>query len=321
MARIFSTMLVAAALLWTILSRMGSVTASDKIDTIGRTAVIASFQPEWLQLQSAVIASFQPEWLQLQSALQHRKDRIVNGTEYATGEIEGKPVLLFLSGTSMVNAAMTTQFVVDHFTIDRIVFSGVAGGLNPSLDIGDVVVPDQWSEYLETVFARDTESGYRLPKFIEHPQSNNYGMSFPQPVRIARAPEDPEDRAWFAVDPELLLAKTVASGVQLNHCRADQKCLDHQPRIVIGGNGVSGQAFVDSDFRDYAHRTFRADAVDQESAAVAHVAFANNVPFIVFRSLSDLAGGDVGENSFEAFQDLASDNSALLVPAFLKALP
>jgi adenosylhomocysteine nucleosidase len=308
MARIFSTMLVAAALLWTILSRMGSVSASDKIDTIGRTAVIASFQPEWLQLQSA---------------LQHRKDRIVNGIEYATGEIEGKPVLLFLSGTSMVNAAMTTQFVFDHFTIDRIVFSGVAGGLNPSLNIGDVVVPDQWSEYLETVFARDTDSGYRLPKFIEHPQSNNYGMSFPQPVRISRAPEDPDDRTWFAVDPELLmLARTVASGVQLNHCGADQKCLGHQPRIVIGGNGVSGQAFVDnSDFRDYAHRTFRADAVDQESAAVAHVAFANNVPFIAFRSLSDLAGGDAGENSFEAFQDLASDNSALLVRAFLKALP
>jgi adenosylhomocysteine nucleosidase len=308
MARIFSTMLVAAALLWTILSRMGSVSASDKIDTIGRTAVIASFQPEWLQLQSA---------------LQHRKDRIVNGIEYATGEIEGKPVLLFLSGTSMVNAAMTTQFVFDHFTIDRIVFSGVAGGLNPSLNIGDVVVPGQWSEYLETVFARDTESGYRLPKFIEHPQSNNYGMSFPQPVRISRAPEDPDDRTWFAVDPELLmLARTVASGVQLNHCGADQKCLGHQPRIVIGGNGVSGQAFVDnSDFRDYAHRTFRADAVDQESAAVAHVAFANNVPFIAFRSLSDLAGGDAGENSFEAFRDLASDNSALLVRAFLKALP
>jgi adenosylhomocysteine nucleosidase len=195
--------------------------------------------------------------------------------------------------------------------------------LNPSLNIGDVVVPGQWSEYLETVFARDTESGYRLPKFIEHPQSNNYGMSFPQPVRIARAPEDSEDRNWFAVDPELLtLARTVATGVRLNHCRADQKCLDYQPRIVVGGNGVSGQAFVDnSDFRDYAHRTFRADAVDQESAAVAHVAFANNVPFIAFRSLSDLAGGDAGENSFEAFQDLASDNSALLVRAFLKALP
>jgi adenosylhomocysteine nucleosidase len=318
MARLFSTMLVAAALLWTILSRMASLSASDKIDTIGRTAVIASFQPEWLQLQSA---------------LQHRKDRIVNGIEYATGEIEGKPVLLFLSGTSMVNAAMTTQFVFDHFKIDRIVFSGVAGGLNPGLNIGDVVVPDQWSEYLETVFARDTDAGYRLPKFIEHPQSNNYGMSFPQPVKISRAPEDPEDHTWFAVDAELLtLARTVATGVQLNHCKTDkskadksetgQKCLGYQPKIVVGGNGVSGQAFVDnSDFRDYAHRTFRADAVDQESAAVAHVAYANQVPFIIFRSLSDLAGGDPGENSFEAFQDLASDNSALLVRAFLKALP
>jgi hypothetical protein len=78
MARIFSAILVAAALVWTILSRMGSV-SSDKINTTGRTAVIASLQPEWPQLQSV---------------LQHRQDRTINGIEYATGEIKGKPVLL-----------------------------------------------------------------------------------------------------------------------------------------------------------------------------------------------------------------------------------
>jgi adenosylhomocysteine nucleosidase len=282
--------------------------AADRIDAVARTAVMSAFKPEWTELLAA---------------LKNRQDRIINGTDYATGEIEGKPVVLFLSGISMVNAAMTTQFVLDHFTVERIVFSGIAGGLNPDLKIGDVVVPDRWSEYLEAVFARDTGAGYVLPKYVEHPQNNNYGMIFPQPVLIARAPDDPEPRSWFAVDPELFaLARTVAASAQLTDCAVDRKCLGHHPKVVIGGNGVSGQAFVDnSDFREYARKNFNADVVDMESAAIAHVAYSNKVPFIVFRSLSDLAGGDAGQNQIEAFKDLASANSASLILAFMKALP
>ena len=124
----------AVVLSGTLLSGMGLSVAASEIDATSRTAVISAYPPEWKELQAA---------------LKNRKSQIVNGTEYVTGEIEGKPVLLFLSGISMINAAMTTQFVLDHFRIDRIVFSGVAGGLNPDLKLGDVVVPGQWSEYLE----------------------------------------------------------------------------------------------------------------------------------------------------------------------------
>ena len=287
--------------------------AADGIGTVARDAAV----------RTAVISAFKPEWTDLLAALKNRQDRIINGTDYATGEIEGKPVVLFLSGISMINAAMTTQFVLDHFSVNRIVFSGISGGLNPDLSIGDVVVPAQWSEYLEAVFARDSGSGYVLPHYVKHPQDNNFGMIFPQPVEIARAPEDPEPRNWFAVDPELIaLARTVADGVKLNDCTADGKCLGRRPRVTIGGNGVSGQAFVDNGaFRDYARKTFGANVVDMESAAVAHVAYVNKIPFIAFRSLSDLAGGDAGENQIEAFKGLASANSASVVRAFIKALP
>lgn len=66
---------------------------------------------------------------------------------------------------------------------------------------------------------------------------------------------------------------------------------------------------------------WKANVLDMESAAVAQVAYANNVPVIVFRSLSDLAGGDAGENQMNTFMTLASASSADVVQAFVAALP
>ena len=103
-------------------------------------------------------------------------------------------------------------------------------------------------------------------------------------------------------------------------CDAQQRCLSHEPHVVIGGNGVSGQAFVDNAaFRDYTFRTFEANVLDMETAATAHVAYANGVPFIAFRSLSDLAGGGEGENEIGTFFKIAADNSARVLLAFLAA--
>jgi adenosylhomocysteine nucleosidase len=56
-----------------------------------------------------------------------------------------------------------------------------------------------------------------------------------------------------------------------------------------------------------------------ESAAVAHVATVNGVPFVIFRSLSDLAGGGPGENEIGTFFQLAANNSAKMMLEFLSA--
>ena len=276
--------------------------------------------------RTAVMSAFEPEWTALQAMLVGRQEHVVNSTAFLTGTIEKQPVVLFLSGVSMVNAAMNTQAALDRFNIRRIVFSGIAGGVNPELDIGDVVVPQQWSEYLEAVFARDTGGGnYRLPSFMQRPV-DNFGMIFPQPVEllpITQGASKPEKRLWFPVDAQLLtITRRTAGTVTLKDCTAEHKCLAHKPKIVVGGQGVSGQAFVDNAaFREYVRKIFTASVLDEESASVAQVAYVNKVPFIAFRSLSDLAGGGSGENEMTTFLQLASDNSAAFVRAFLQALP
>src|SRR3546814_2623272 len=95
----------------------------------------------------------------------------------------------------------------------------------------------------------------------------------------------------------MLAAAARIGYVGLRNCFKPGQCLDHRPRLLVGGNGVSGQAFVDNAaFREYVFATFKAQVLDMESAAVAMVAYSNTVPFIAFRSLSDLAGGGPDAN-------------------------
>lgn len=180
----------------------------------------------------AVMSAFAPEWGVLRDAVEGAETDVMNGVTFVTGSPAGREVVLFLSGISMVNAAMTTRFALDHFEIATIVFSGIAGG----------------------------------------------------------------------VDPELLaLAETVAGAIEQSDGNGEGICLS-QVAGGVGGHGVSGQAFVDNaDFRSDVLETFEARGLDMESAAVAHVAWADEVPFIAFRSLSDLAGGCEGENEMETF--------------------
>jgi adenosylhomocysteine nucleosidase len=268
----------------------------------------------------AVVSAFPAELALLRNRLQQPASYRVNGVEFTTGTLEGKPVVLFLSGISMTNAAMNTQLVLDRFAVSGIVFSGIAGGVNPALHIGDVTVPAQWGQYLEVLMAREPSPGQYLPRDPGEARFANFGMMFPRGVGVRSAARGPERKFWFEVDPKMLAAARNIEGVELALCDADRKCLDTRPRLVIGGNGVSGPAFVDNAaFREYTFNTFQANVLDMETAAVGMVAYANGVPYIAFRSLSDLAGGGQGENEMRTFMNIAADNAAKVLLAFLAA--
>jgi adenosylhomocysteine nucleosidase len=245
---------------------------------------------------------------------------VENGRTYTTGNLRGVDVVLSLSGVSMVNAAANTQLLLDHFNVTHLIFSGIAGGVNPDLNIGDVVIPAQWAEYQEMTFAREDDGKFTLP-FGGVPEFPNFNMMFPGSVSVTvkgGIPDEEKRIFWFAVGPELLAyAQSISENV-LQKCTPEDICLDKQPIIKVGGNGVDGQTFVDNaEFRTYVWDTFKADCLAMETAAVAHVAYMNAVPFLGFRSLSDLAGGGEGENQIETFFQLAANNSANVVMAFL----
>lgn len=279
------------------------------LDEVPRLAVMSAFEPEWEALRDSLE---QPE--------EHRED----GALWVTGLLQGRPVVLVLSGISMVNAAMTTQRTLDRFAVEGIVFSGIAGGVDPALAIGDVVIPERWGPYLDAAFARETEGGYALPPWMEPSAFAPFGMIHTLGVTVLRdGIEEPEPRFWFpAHEPWLAVAREVASGAALEDCGPEGACLSEPPEVVVGGSGVSGSVFVDNAaFREHVFDVFEARVLDMESAAVAQVAYAGGVPFIAFRSLSDLAGGGGAENEMPVFMGLAATNAAAVVRAFVAALP
>lgn len=289
---------------------------AQKLDALPRTVVMTAYQPEWNALEAGV-----------QDARTHK----INGSTFLTGTLEGKPVILMQSGVSVVNAAMNTQLVLDRFVVKRIVFSGIAGGVNPALSIGDVVVAEDWGQYLEASFARKTRSGWLPPDEGGAEAPRNWKFIFPRGTVMTNADTLPTRIYRVPVDPALLaLARALVPTISLERCvppaetmlPGSELCLPRAPRVTVGGTGVTAGIYADNaEFRQYLYRAWQARVLDMESAAVMQVAYANKTPAIVFRCLSDLAGGDKHKNMEDTFEHLASVNSAHVVRAFVAELP
>jgi adenosylhomocysteine nucleosidase len=211
--------------------------AAERFDETPRTVVMTAYSPEWNALVPAI-----------QSPVEYK----LNGMTFLAGTLEGKPVVLMMSGVSIVNAAMNTQLVLDRFNVKRIVFSGVAGGVDPSLNIGDVLIADQWGQYMEVSFARWTKDGWMPPEPVDPAAPKNWEFMFPRGVYIGNADEAPSRRHFFPVDPVLLdAARKVAPMLILERCVPPPQagaqvgpetgkgpiglCLPQAPKVVVGG--------------------------------------------------------------------------------------
>lgn len=290
---------------------------------LGAHAGLAA-RPDWDETpRIAVISAFKPEWEAIRAVVEATGSTNVNGTEFVTGTLGGKDVVLYMSGVSMVNSAMTTQLALDRYNITSVVFTGIAGSANPALHIGDVVVPERWGQYFEVIAARDRDGHLTIPRYFSSSHTN-FGVFVPRDVDVISAAQGaPATKFWFDVDPALFaLAQGAVRDTELNNCSKGKACLTHVPAVHVGGNGVSSSVFVDNAaMREWAFANYQAEVLDMESAAVAQVAWSNEIPFIAFRSVSDLAGGGAGQNEMGTFMDLAAENSVRVVSRFIAAMP
>lgn len=231
----------------------------------------------------------------------------LRGITFRRGEYRGRQLVIFRTGISLVNAAYQLQLAFDHFPITHVLFAGVAGGTDPALSVGDVVIPERWAYHGEAAYLNDDGSGgYVIPDYLK-PRYENFGMIFPDDVSAVREGETEfREIPAFPADPALLMAARRALP-KIPPMRKLGRTVD----VSVGGTGVAGTVFLDNArYREWVFRVWAARCLDMESTALAHVAWANRRPILIIRGLSDLAGAQKGKNPIDENEARVSEIAA-----------
>jgi len=238
---------------------------------------------------TGILGAFEAEVATLRQALVAPRDTTCLGLTFTVGELRGRPVVLTMAGVGKVNAAMTTTLLLEHFQPNEVLFSGIAGGLNPDLDPGDIVLG---ARVVHHDFAVAGDGGTTV--MATHAPAS----ATPNPI-------------YFPADTSLL-ALAIEVGRDLALAPIPARAGPRAPRVVAGVI-ATGEFFVASAARRQELRDrLGADAVEMEGAAVAQICYQLGTPCLVVRSLSDRADSSAVQD-IEQFYRIAADNSAVLV--------
>ncbi|ASV68914.1 5'-methylthioadenosine/S-adenosylhomocysteine nucleosidase [Cytobacillus sp. FSL W7-1323] len=230
-------------------------------------------------MKIAIIGAMEEEVTILRDHMDEKQQQVIAGCEYTEGKMNGADVVLLRSGIGKVSAAMSTTILLEKFKPDYVINTGSAGGFNPELNVGDVVISSEVRHHDvdATVF------GYEYGQVPQQP-----------PAFIAH---------------EALLEIAEESGKELEGI------------TVIRGLIATGDSFISNPAQTaLIQDKFTAlQAVEMEAAAIAQVAHAFDTPFVIIRSLSDIAGKE-SNISFDQFLEKAALHSANLVMKIVEGI-
>ncbi len=246
-----------------------------------------------------VICAIPQEWAYLHSVFAGPSREQVAHVIFDSGELGGHRVVLAAAGMGKVNAGLVATLLADRFDCSTIVFTGVAGGLDPQLHIGDIVIAD---------------------RIVQH----DFGLIHDErlhPYQPGYVPViNPTDRLGYPVEPELVdRVNHRLEGFTLPVLPAAAGGEDRPPQIIYGTVLTGDQYLHCERTRTRLHNDFGGLAVEMEGGAVAQVCEAFDIPWLVIRALSDLAGASSGLD-FNLFVEEAAISSARVLLHLLPAL-
>ncbi|WP_310549965.1 5'-methylthioadenosine/adenosylhomocysteine nucleosidase [Paenibacillus glufosinatiresistens] len=87
-----------------------------------------------------LIGAMEEEVRLLLEEMKEKTESVRAGIRFYEGMVQGHKAVVCTTGVGKVNAAVTTQILIDRFGVDAVLFTGVAGALHPELEIGDLVI-------------------------------------------------------------------------------------------------------------------------------------------------------------------------------------
>jgi len=199
----------------------------------------------------AVIVAVDQELEAIKHKFEKIEEKKLRDLTYYEGSINGKEYIIIKSGIGKVNAARTTQMLIDRFDLECIVNIGSAGSLNDDLEIGDIVIGKELVQHDFDTTAFGDEKGYIT------------GAG-----KIFRSNED--------------LIEKYKKYMQENNLNYKAK---------VGTIASGDIFLTEKAMKEKIKSKFGADCVEMEGAAIAQICSLNKVPFIVIRSISDKPNG------------------------------
>lgn len=194
----------------------------------------------------------------------------VYNLRFLVGKIQGKNCIIAKSGVGKVNAARTTQIMIDNFELSYVINIGVAGAINGLLNIGDVIIAKHVVQHDFDITAFDHSKGYITGVGDRVKCDEQLVSEFEQVIE-----SQPEKNYQIKMG------------------------------IVATGDIFCTEIWM----KDKIRVKFDADVVDMECGAVAQVCYLDRIPFIAIRCVSDTPNGD-NASTFDENLKMASRRCA-----------
>ena len=235
-----------------------------------------------------IMSAMEVELEFISSDMQVESIDTIGASVYKIGKIVGIPCVTVHGGVGKVGAAHAAQILIMHYGVDALVFTGVAGGIDPDLGIGDIVISAE---------------------VVHH----DFGQILPDQFI-------PFDTIGYPADSMLIgLAQQASANIEFKTIPESIRGESAIPSVTLGRVATGDQFISSEEKRLWIEKTFNADCVEMEGAAVAQICTLYKVPFVIIRSLSDLANEDA-EVDFQSFVIYAAKNSSMLVKEMLRLL-
>ena len=224
-------------------------------------------------MKIGVIGAMESEVNALQHALSDARDYTFAGMCFWEGKLHETDVVIVKCGIGKVNAAMCVQLLKDRFQVTHVINTGVAGALAPELNIGDIVISAE---------------------AVQH----DFDLS---PIGFRKAEIPPFGLVAFPADETMQsLAKAAAQ-------EAASDVSVFSGRICSGDQFIAGSAQ-----KQQITSVFGGLCAEMEGASIAQACFANEIPFVILRAISDRAD-DSGRISFAEFEAEAAKRCGMIV--------
>lgn len=221
----------------------------------------------------AIIGALEKEVRQIYAAVEKGTVADEAGLRIVGGEYHGFEIVATTAGMGTVNAAAAAQHLISAHGANAIIFSGIAGGLNPALHIGDVVIGEQL-RYLDTDTALIAESAPGLEEF----SSSDFLVELAEQTL----------RAHGFVDAALSEGDAATARAEADATLFRRNNTDSEPQRFLRGTIATGDRFVSgAEAKAAAIAATQGDCVEMEGAAIAHVAAKNGIDCLVLRAISD----------------------------------